>query len=84
MSKFRLKIHPEGFNAVRKSPELQADLHRRAAAIAAAAGGGEDFQVIDSPSGTRARVVVITATEKAKAMEAAHRALTRALDAGRG
>lgn len=83
MPKFRLQIYPEGFNQVRKSAEVQAELRRRAEAIAAAAGGGEDFVVVDSPSSTRARVVVITATPQAMLAEATDRALTRAFDAGR-
>lgn len=84
MSKFRLTLHPEGFNEARTSPALQADLHERGARVAAAAGGEPDFEVIDSPNQTRARVVVVTKTAKAKAAEATDRALTRALDAGRG
>lgn len=82
-SKFRLQIHPEGFNEARKDPRVQGDLDRRAEAIAAAAGGGEDFVAHSSPTSTRARSVVITATVDGMLAEATDRALTRALDAGR-
>ena len=82
-SKFRLQIHPEGFNEVRKDPRVQEDLNARAEAIAAAAGGGDDFVVHPSPTSTRARTVVVTATVDGMLAEARDRALTRALDAGR-
>lgn len=81
---FRLEIHNEGFAEVRKSPAIQAQLHAMGERIASAAGGGGDFEVIDSPGRDRARVVVVTATAEGKRAEAEDRALTRALDAGRG
>jgi len=84
MSEFQLELHPEGFNEARKSAALQANLRSRAQKIAEAAGGAPDYEVIDSPSGTRARVVVRTATPEARKAEATNRTLTRALDAGRG
>lgn len=83
MGKFRLEIQPEGFNEIRKSAAIQAELHRRAEAIAAAAGGEPDFEVVDSPSPTRARVIVLTATPDGMRAEATDRVLTRAFDAGR-
>lgn len=82
-SKFRLQIHPEGFNQVRRDPRIQDDLDRRAEAIAAAAGGGDDFVAHSSPTSTRARSVVVTATIDGMLAEARDRALTNALDAGR-
>jgi hypothetical protein len=60
---------------------VQKDLDRRAARIAAAAGPG--FEATSQPS-RRARASVITATAEARAAEATSRALTRAIDAGRG
>lgn len=80
----KIKFHYEGFNELRKSPEIAGDLHRRGEAIAQAAGGGEDFVVIDAPSSSRARAIVATATVDGMLAEARDRSLTRALDAGRG
>ena len=82
--KFRLEINVPGFNEVRRSAGVQEDLMRRAQAISAAAGPAEDFLVIDAPSKTRARVVVVTATLDGMKAEATDQRLTRALDAGRG
>lgn len=84
MSKLTLKINVPGFNEARNDPRIQADLHRRAEAIAAAAGGSPDYLVIDDPHKTRARVVVVTATPEARSQEATGRTLSRAFDAGRG
>lgn len=85
MSKFKLEIHPEGFNQARHDPRIQADLMRRANAIRAAAGGTpEDFTVVDSPHAARARVVVLTTSYKGMLAEARHRALSRAFNAGQG
>ncbi|MGY4859509.1 hypothetical protein [Cryobacterium sp. AP23] len=83
MSKFRLEINIPGFNEVRRSPDVQGDLMKRANAISAAAGGAEDFLVINATGQTRARVVVVTATMDAMKAEAEDQALTRAFDAGR-
>lgn len=84
MSTFRLEINPAGFNEVRRSPEIQDDLHRRGVAVQNATGSPGDFEVIDSPSRSRARVVVKTATTRGRRLEATDRVLSRAFDAARG
>lgn len=86
MSTFKLEINVDGFNEVRNSPEIRAELLAagRRIADAAAAGNDGEFEVIEAPSKSRARVVVVTADEAAKRAEATDRALTRAFDAGRG
>jgi hypothetical protein len=84
MSKFRLKVHNDGFNEVRTAPAIVDDLLARGHRIASAAGGEPDFVVHESSNATRARVVVVTATAKGMEAEAHDRKLTRALDAGRG
>lgn len=65
-----------------KSGPVQRELLRRAELIAAAAGEGMEASV--EVGRNRARASVITGTFKARLDEARHRALTRALDAGRG
>lgn len=84
MSSFRLEINIDGFNQIRRDPAIQADLHRRGERAAQAAGGSPDFEVIDSPSRSRARVVVRTATTRGRIAEAKDRALSRGFDAARG
>jgi hypothetical protein len=79
---FRLKIDVDGFNEVRRESALQEHLHQMGESAASAAGGEPDFIVVDSPSKTRARVVVITATPKGMRAEATDRALSRAFGAG--
>ncbi|MFL2002017.1 hypothetical protein [Microbacterium sp. A1-JK] len=83
-SQVRIEMNPAGFAAILKSPEVQADLRRRAEAIAAAAGGGPDFEVDSRIGSTRARASVFTATTEGRLAEATDRVLTNALDAGRG
>jgi hypothetical protein len=89
MAKFTLKTNVAGFNEARNSADALADLHARAqrvadAAAAAAGLGADDFVVVDSSNATRARVVVIAATEPAIAAEATDRVLTLALQAAAG
>lgn len=68
-----------------RSPEVLGELQRRGNAIAAAAGGpGEGFVAEGHVGRNRARVTVRTATTRARVLEAQHRTLTKALDAGRG
>lgn len=76
-----IKLNTKGIGELLKSPEIQADLLRRARNIARAAGPGMEASVRVGPS--RARASVITATDGAREREARDRALTRALDAGR-
>lgn len=81
----RIKFHYPGFNQVRKSPELVADLKARGDRIAAAASAeGGQFAVIKSMNKTRARVIVTTVDIQAASGERKDRRLTRALNAGRG
>lgn len=82
----RLKFHYEGFDAVRKSPEVRAELLRRGQAIAAAAesNGGGTIHVNESEGKSRARVTVVTGDYQAMKSEAENRSLSRSLDAGRG
>lgn len=78
----RVELNIAGFEELRTSAVVVADLRRRAEAIAAAAGEG--FEVDDSPQGARrGRVRVWAATEGARRAEAEDAVLTRAIDAGR-
>lgn len=61
---------------------VRAELERRAQAIAAAAGEGMEASV--EIGANRVHASVITATPDAMIAEAADRALSRALEAGRG
>lgn len=82
MSLTKLEFNREGFDAVRKSPEVQADLRRRAELIAAAAGEGNEVNT--HVGAHRARASVRTETYEARRAEAVDKTLTSALDAGRG
>jgi hypothetical protein len=78
----RIEVNSAGIQALLKSAEVQADLESRARRIAAA--GGDGMEVGSRIGKTRARASVITATREARLAEATDRALTKALDAGRG
>lgn len=82
MGSVRIEVNSAGIQALLKSAEVQADLQARALRIAAAAGEG--MEAGSRIGKTRARASVITATRKAQLAEANNRALTKALDAGRG
>lgn len=77
----RIKLNRKGVQALLRGPEIQADLERRANAIAAAAGPG--FDVDTFVGRNRARADVATGTHEARKAEATNRVLTRAIDAGR-
>lgn len=81
LSNFRLNV--SGFNAFRTSPEVRALLAAGGHRVAEAAGGEADFPVTVTQNKSRVRVIVSTGTQAAKRAEAKHRALTRAIDAGR-
>lgn len=81
MPKVRIELNSRGVDQLLKHPAIQADVDRRARAIAAAAGPG--MEPSSMVGATRARASVITATREAREAEATDRALTRALDAGR-
>ncbi|MDO8308565.1 MAG: hypothetical protein Q7V58_09470 [Actinomycetota bacterium] len=79
--KVTVRLHRARVRELLKSPEVLADLTRRAEAIAAAAGEGCE---VDSAVGrTRARASVRTATPEAVRAEARDKILTRAIGAGR-
>lgn len=83
----RIKFHHEGFDAVRKSPEVRAELLRRGQAIATAAesaSNGGVHHVNERENKSRARVTVVTGDYAAIKGEAENRSLSRSLDAGRG
>lgn len=78
----RIEINSAGIQALLKSEEVQSLLEEKARRIAAAAGDG--MEVSSRIGATRARASVITATKAARKAEAVDRALTSAIDAGRG
>ena len=82
--KARIKFHYDQFGLLRSDAAIQSELEARAQAIATAAGGGDDFSVISSPGRDRARCVVVTSSERGREAEANDRALSNALEAGRG
>lgn len=84
MGKFTLEVDIDGFNSIRNDPGVAAELLKLGERIAAAAGGAPDYVVVNSPTKSRARVVVITATAAAKRAEATNRTLTRAFGTARG
>jgi len=80
-SRVRIVLNRRGMRELLRSPEVLADLKRRAEQIAAAAGDGMEPSAMVGKN--RARASVITATPSARRAEAVTRALTRAIDAGR-
>lgn len=82
----RLVLNRRGVSQLLKSPGFEADMLRRAKAIAVAASAGGDageFEASSKIGSRRARASVITADDHARAGEAKDRRLTRAIDAGR-
>lgn len=77
----RIELNVAGVGELLRSPEVLADLERRAQAVASAAGPGMEASA--QVGSTRARASVITADLDAMRAEATDRALTRAVDAGR-
>ena len=82
MSDFTLKLNGNAVRSLLKSPQVEADLARRAHKVAAAAGPGK-WNVHSEVGRNRARAVVVTGDFKARIREARTRALTRAIDAAR-
>lgn len=81
MARSRIVLNRRGVRELLRSSEVLRDMRRRAEVIAQRAGDG---MVASAMVGAgRARASVITATAKAREAEARHRALTRAIDAGR-
>ena len=82
MASIRIDMNSAGIQDLLKSSPVRALLKAKADRIAAAAGPG---MVAYSRVGkTRARASVVTDSYKAKRAEAKDRALTKAIDAGRG
>lgn len=80
--KGKVVMNSRGARALLNAPGVAADLKRRGDRVAAAAGAGVGVRV--TVGGKRARAVVMTETAAARRREAKSKALTRALDAGRG
>ena len=83
MADFKFELNSAGVKALLRDPSVLADLESRARRIAASAGPG---MVVDSgvTSGGRARAAVYTGSPEAIRNERGRKALTRAIDAGRG
>ena len=83
----KIKLNSAGVGELLRSPGVQADVNARAARIAdaAAAGpGGGTFSHDIETIRKRAHATVRTADTAARRAEMNNRALTRAIDAGRG
>lgn len=77
----RIVLNRKGVRDLLRSPQVKADLERRAKAIAAAAGPGH---AVDSETGrNRARAAVFTDDPAAMAAEAKNHQLLLSIDAGR-
>lgn len=84
MARPRIVLNNAGVAELLKLPAVQADLARRAAAIAAAASqSGGDFGHDSGTGRNRARASAWTNDTAAREAEATDRSLTRAIDAGR-
>lgn len=78
----RVVINRRGVRDLLRSPEIAADLRRRAEAIATAAGPGHRVEV--EVGRNRVRAAVVTESFEAMWAEATRRALSAALGAGKG
>ena len=81
MAKIRVVANHKGAREILTSTQLAKHLSGVADRIAEAGGEGMITEV--TTLGERACAVVVTATPRAMVAEANHRALTRAIDAGR-
>lgn len=77
----KVELHNKGFNELRTSPGVMADLTARARRVAAAAGEGMEVHV--TRGGARGRASVHTATFQARMAQARNNALSRAIDSAR-
>ena len=77
-----LEINRAAVRALLQSPEMQDEVYRRARRIADEAGPG--FEADVQVGRTRARAMVKSTDFQSMRAEATDRALTRAIDAGRG
>jgi len=80
----KIEMNSAGVVELLQSEDVQADLLRRGEAIQQATGLPDGFDVLPVVGKQRAAVYVTTASMEARLAEANDRALTRALDAGRG
>lgn len=71
-----------GFRELRTDPEVEADILRRAEAVAAACGEGFEAELM-SESKTRARAIVKTTTYAAARRNSDENTMIRNLDSGR-
>lgn len=85
MAEIKVKINYAGARVLRNSPEVQADLLRRARLIQARAGtSGAEFDADVQPGKSRAHAIVRTTDLKSQRSNAKHNTLLKALDAGAG
>ena len=82
-NKIRVKWHLKNWKALRNSPEVMADMDRRASAIAHEAGEGFTRRQA-KPGKNRARASVGTNSWAAMKRQSEDNVLQRALNAGRG
>lgn len=82
MAKGKFKLNNRGVAKALKSKAMQDNIQARVDRIAAAAGDGFEASVVVGRN--RVHGSVITATNKARRAEQKRRALSRAVDAGRG
>lgn len=78
----RVSINSQAIRELLRGAEVQADLLRRAEAIAAAAGEGHVAEI--QVGKVRARASVRTATPQAASSERSRKTLTQAIGAGHG
>lgn len=83
MAIIRVQMNSDGARTILRSEAVRKELERRVRRMAEAAGGEPDFEVESQIGDERARASVRTATRDGREAEAEHRALTRAIDAGR-
>lgn len=82
-TKVKIVMINEGFNAVRRSEGVRADLMARAERIRDATGV-DGFVAIATDNASRSGVLVVANTFEARRAEATDKVLTKAIDAGRG
>ena len=81
MGKVRIKWNRKAWAELRTLPAVQADIDRRAEAVAAACGEGFEAVPAQEPR-KRARRIVSTQTAEAKRRNSIENTLLRNLDAG--
>ena len=80
----KIKWNRNAFRELRSSPEVRAELERRAAAIARASGDGFEYDSGITGGRGRARASVWTSSSSARRRNARENTLLRNLDRGRG